>query len=202
MRSTSKELVRAARYRAKHREEINARKRAVRALRPKKPRQSMAERFWKKVKKTRGCWLWNGAITTGGYGCLGIGSRTDGTRASERAHRVAWMLTRGPIPAGIFVLHRCDNPRCVCPAHLFLGTHADNMQDMRAKGRSGHKGAHPGEKHHFARLNRQDVQKIRAQYAAGASSQDVLAMKFGITQGHCGRIIRGEAWAEKGLIDD
>lgn len=81
-----------------------------------------------------GCWLWR---ATGGrrYGSLFV----DGRR--EQAHRVSWLLHRGKIPDGLHVLHKCDTPLCVNPDHLFLGTHADNMADMKAKGRarSGHK---------------------------------------------------------------
>jgi len=93
-------------------------------------RRPLAERFWEKVEKTDGCWLWTSTLNTWGYGQFQIG-RTK----QYRAHRIAYELTYGPIPAGMHVCHHCDNPRCVRPDHLFLGTHLDNMRDRQAKGR-------------------------------------------------------------------
>jgi hypothetical protein len=102
---------------------------------------SFAERFWAKVKKTRACWNWTAGCFNhprGGtsYGCFYLGSRTDGTRKMHPAHRVAYELSVGAVPPGMKVLHKCDNPRCVNPAHLFLGTQRQNVDDMVAKGRA------------------------------------------------------------------
>lgn len=95
-----------------------------------------SNRFWSKVNKhgpragrLGRCWLWMGGCTQSGYGRFSIHSRM------HRAHRVAWELTNGPIPEGICVLHRCDNPPCVRPSHLWLGTAADNQRDCVIKGR-------------------------------------------------------------------
>jgi hypothetical protein len=85
----------------------------------------LIERFWSKVDKTENCWEWTGALTPNGYGRL----------AHEGAHRVAYRLTYGDFDQGLFVCHRCDNPKCVRPDHLFLGTQFDNMRDCSTKGR-------------------------------------------------------------------
>lgn len=98
---------------------------------PPEPR-SFEERFWERVDRSGGpgaCHPWTRAKTPRGYGAVTWHNR------SQRAHRMAWIITYGPIPAGLNVLHRCDNPPCCNSAHLFLGTAADNNADMRAKGR-------------------------------------------------------------------
>lgn len=89
------------------------------------------KRFWSSVDKDgeNGCWLWTRGRNEHGYGVL------DRKSGSGLAHRYSWELANGPIPTGLQVLHRCDNPPCVNPEHLFLGTRLDNMADMTAKGR-------------------------------------------------------------------
>lgn len=87
-------------------------------------------RFWDKVDKSGECWVWLSATHSQGYGLFKTGHNTQ-----NYAHRVVWVLEYGPIPEGAFVCHSCDNPPCVRPEHLFLGTAADNMQDMVSKGR-------------------------------------------------------------------
>ena len=89
---------------------------------------TLEERFWRFVDKGAECWAWNGTRGNGGYGMF------KGTKTGL-AHRMSYTLANGPIPIGLDVLHRCDNPPCVNPAHLFLGTNSDNQQDCIAKGR-------------------------------------------------------------------
>ena len=86
-------------------------------------------RFWRMIKRVGDCWEWQGSRDDKGYGTMWNGF------AYDRVHRFAWYLKFGIIPRGLFVLHRCDNPPCIRPSHLFLGEHQDNMNDMVQKGR-------------------------------------------------------------------
>jgi hypothetical protein len=93
---------------------------------------SLLNRFWSKVKKTDNCWEWQACKNEHGYGILNIGKRGLG---KIRAHRLSFIIHKGEIPESLLVCHRCDNPTCVNPEHLFLGTQKDNTQDMIKKGR-------------------------------------------------------------------
>lgn len=97
-------------------------------------KKSLEERFWEKVQKSSGCWLWMAAKANYGYGVINLGTGL----GLVRAHRLSWAMHNGPVPEGREVCHRCDVPACVNPAHLFLGTHGDNMRDMVKKGRYYH----------------------------------------------------------------
>ncbi len=148
----------------------------------------LAERFWEKCDRTGGpdsCWPWLGCISRGGYGRLTLDGRT------SAAHRVSWQITHtAPIAPGIDVCHKCDNRPCVNPAHLFLGTRADNMADMKAKGRGN---CARGERHNKAKLTREKVADIRARFASGESKKS-LAKAFGVTRRNVKLIVEGATW--------
>lgn len=164
-------------------------------------RKSLRERWEAKVSNLggEGCWLWTGASSGGAPGQT-YGYTNDGGRAGRdlRAHRVSWVLYRGPIPDGMHVLHKCDVPLCVNPAHLFLGTHADNMRDMVSKGRDRSvtrpDAVRKGESHHNARLTVAHVTNIRMLLALGARRQPV-AEWFGVSHSLVEKIGQGRLWA-------
>lgn len=150
----------------------------------RKPRQPLAERFWAKVNKTDSCWLWTGGTNATGYGLIGKGGRHAG-RLNLLAHRVSYELTIGPIPDGLKVCHNCpdgDNPLCVNPAHLFLGTTTDNALDMVRKGRRSD-----------VRLSPSAVLQLRARHARGELAED-LARELGIHVTTCRDAIAGRTW--------
>lgn len=132
------------------------------------------------------CLEWQGARDGEGYG------RTQQRGKVWMANRLSWVLSHGPIPAGLEVCHRCDNPPCVNPEHLFLGTHQDNMRDAIAKGRFKIAGL-PGVTNLSAKLNDEQVREIRALAEQGVS-QRTLARRFGVTQSTVWRIVRRHKW--------
>lgn len=149
-------------------------------------RKSLEERFWGKVEKSAGCWIWTATKNRQGYGRI----RSSGKTA--RAHRISWELANGPIPDGMDILHRCDNPACVNPAHLFLGTDDDNMRDKENKGRGNHA---VGMVHGRSKLTADQVREIRRLYSTGQYLQRELGKRFGVHQTTIGYICRRESWA-------
>lgn len=155
-------------------------------------RQNPEAYFWSFVQKADGdaCWLWTKSTSRYGYGQQ---FWTDGK--NWIAHRLAWTLTHGAIPKSVCLCHRCDNPACVRPSHMFLGTQADNLADMRAKGRGfDFPTEKRGEKNPRARLTDNDVREIRRRHAAGESIKR-LGKAFNYAHTNISAIIRGKIWA-------
>ncbi len=148
---------------------------------------SLRERFMSRVVATEGCWGWTGTKTALGYGRVGLKGLS---QKDAFAHRVSWTLHRGPIPSGMVVCHRCDNPGCVNPEHLFLGTQADNIADMHAKKRHAHG---PGR---FAkRLNALDVYLIRLAARTLPASNCAIARAWGVSNQYIWQIVNNKSWA-------
>jgi len=145
--------------------------------------KSTVNRFWSHVTKTDTCWIWTGGLDGKGYGRAAIGG---GKRRG--AHRVSWMINVGEIPEGLYVCHTCDNPPCVNPEHLFLGTQFDNMADAREKRRNNY-----GSRNGGAKLTDAQVLQIRAD----PRIQRVIADEYGIGQAQVCRIKTGANWRIK-----
>lgn len=129
--------------------------------------------FWSRVAKGDGCWLWLGSKNQYGYGRY----------SAAYAHRIAWALTHGFMPGALSVLHRCDNPPCVNPEHLFLGMQADNMRDCVEKGRLNVSGNPPrGEAQHMAKLSDVCIGPMVSCYRAGVE-MPTLSRWFGVSHG-------------------
>lgn len=146
------------------------------------------ERFWKYVNK-RGndeCWEWTGTKNKDGYGRFGVLDKV------VRAHRFSYELHKGKIPEGLVVCHKCDNPSCVNPEHLFVGTRNDNMKDMAQKQRSN--GAMGGEKNRFSKLTWAKVDKIRNLYSSWGFNVKRIAKKYSVTTTAIYDIINKKTW--------
>jgi hypothetical protein len=163
-------------------------------------RKPLADRFWMKVDKNGPvpphcpdlgqCWTWTAAKIKSGYGRIGVGP------IAEPAHRVSWMLHVGPIPPKHDVCHHCDNPSCVNPAHLFVGTRQQNVDDMMRKGRysaaaRGRKW-HRGHDHPMAKLTEQQAREIKR--SKGLRTAVELSAQYGVNKHHVQAIWRDDAW--------
>lgn len=147
---------------------------------------AVIDRFWSKVAvnpDSGKCWEWQAGITQIGYGHFWFKGR------KQSAHRIAWELTNGEIPNGLYVCHRCDNRKCVNPEHLFLATNQENTMDKVNKGRQA-----KGQRNGRAKLTIEQVSYIRSRYTQGGISQKALGQEMGIGQAQIKRILKGEQW--------
>lgn len=149
-------------------------------------RRDVVARFWEKVNKDapNGCWEWTGSRTRFGHGQLHVNGK------AVLAHRFAWELTNGAIPNGMGICHHCDNPTCVNPAHLFLGTQADNSADMVKKDRSLR-----GTRHFNAKLTESQVAEIRCKYVRNVVTCRILADEYGVEMTTIHAIVRRKNWS-------
>jgi HNH endonuclease len=147
------------------------------------------QRLWDKVQKAGDdeCWEWTGSRTQAGYGSISYKNR------HHYAHRLIYELTHGPIPKNMLVCHTCDNPPCVNPSHLWIGTKGDNNRDMRDKGRDSTHNAARGERQGSAKLTEQSVRAIRDLHQKGHSLQS-LAARFGVTSENIYIIVQRKSW--------
>jgi len=177
-------------------------RRANRTIPPLRP-QDIA-RFWKKIH-IRGpdeCWEWQAAKVPYGHGHFSLEGR------EFRAHRIMWEIFNGPIPNGLFLCHRCDNPPCCNPRHLFLGTQADNIRDAvrkdrMATGERHGRHTHPertarGEQNGQSKLTAKKVRAIRCKYSDGDINMGALAQEYGVHETAIQRIVRHKTWAHVG----
>lgn len=150
--------------------------------------QEFLERFWSRIHKGDGCWEWTWSKDNKGYGMMGMPSRN-----AVKVHRISWAIHYGQIPEGLCVLHHCDNPPCVRPDHLFVGTNLDNIINKMEKGRA----ALPmirGEGHGLAKLNAEQVLQIRELYATGKFSYREVGERFGVFLTNIRSIVKRESW--------
>ncbi len=151
------------------------------------PRKSLQERFNEKWKldKRSGCHVWKASTRGKGYGQFKLNYK------NTSAHRVAYELAYGPIPESMHVCHKCDNPPCVNPKHLWLGTNEENIEDKSNKGRYN---AARGSDNGSAKVTEKMAIKIRWLYSTGKHTQTRLATRFNISRGAVGQLIRKETW--------
>lgn len=144
------------------------------------------DRFWDKVTKTKTCWVWNGKRRKDGYGVIWVGSR------ERRAHRFSLEMIVGPLSPDKKVLHSCDNPPCVRPEHLSVGTQKDNLLDMRNKDRNPFN--RRGTAHPRARFSPQAILAIRQLKQIGTPQREIAEL-YGVCQQTVSNVITGKRYA-------
>ncbi len=150
-----------------------------------------AYEFYVVREKGNKCWVWSGHLNSNGYGVIHVSLHKP---RAVLAHRYSWEIHNGPIPDGLFVLHDCptgDNPSCVNPAHLWVGTQADNVKDRDDKGR---RQPLKGVDHGMAFLTEQDVRDIRKMVASKTVKKAVLEKKYGFSSGYAKKIADRIVW--------
>lgn len=165
--------------------QFEARKFCSRACSGKASTSTPVDRFLEKVKQTEGCWIWSGSKNKKNYGTFFLDGR------AQKAHRVSYSLFVGPIADDLFILHRCDNPPCVNPAHLSTGTPQDNMDDMVSKGRSC---IRRGEDNPFAKLSVAEVKTARHLYFAEARTCVEIGKFFSVSNTCIKDIVKDRTW--------
>lgn len=161
-------------------------------------RNTMEEKFWTQVDKNGSipphmphlgnCWEWVGGMNGNGYGRFQAGEN------KSNSHRLSYELAYGPISSkDMFVCHKCDNPRCVCPDHLFLGTNNDNMRDMISKGRAQHP---EGSDNSMSKLTDEQVREIRLLVDTGNLSRREIALMYNVSHSAINRIVWGISYKD------
>jgi len=147
---------------------------------------TIESRFWNNVpmREEGKCWNWHGAKLKDGYGQIKIAG------SPVQAHRLSWSMINGEIPEGMVIRHTCDNPSCVNPAHLLIGTHKDNIADKYARGRNP---SQVGSDNNCSKLTESDVASIKDRLSIGERQRDI-AEAFGITQSQVSNIATGKQW--------
>lgn len=145
------------------------------------------ERFWSKVKKTDGCWIWQPTrCNSAFYGRFFLHG------SYKQASRISYFLAYGEIEKGMMICHKCDNPSCVNPDHLFAATQKENVADCKAKGRRAHR---PGDRHPLAKFTNSQVASMITEYLTGNKTQKQVGAKYGVSNKYISSLVTGYRWS-------